>query len=133
IWVLIFGLLAAAVGVALYLLIAAPNYKATATIAIDTAKFQLFQPVGELSIESSGAVESQLEVLRSEKIALDVIKNLHLVDRDLPGKEGWLGSSRTLTQFEQTRELLAILQKHLTVKRLGIAWIIEVSYEASDP
>ena len=132
-WVLISGLAAATGAAALYLLVAAPSYKATATVVIDTAKFQLFQPVGELSIESSGAVESQLEIIKSERIALEVIKNLHLVNGDKPSSGGWFGSSHPLTQFEQTRELLAVLQKHLTVKRLGIAWIIEISYEAPDP
>jgi succinoglycan biosynthesis transport protein ExoP len=28
---------------------------------------------------------------------------------------------------------VAVLQKHLTVKRLGIAWIIEINYESRDP
>jgi succinoglycan biosynthesis transport protein ExoP len=132
-WVLIVAF-AATTGLAIvYAIVAPPNYKATATVAIDTAKFQLFQPIGELSIETSSAVESQLEILRSEKIALEVIKNLHLADKD-PPNSGWLfEASSSPTKFEQTRQLLAVLQKHLTIKRLGAAWIIEVSYEASDP
>lgn len=131
-WVLIIALIAT-IGIAVgYFFIATPTYKATATVGIDTAKFQLFQPLGQSSIESSGAVESQLEVIRSEKIALDVIKKLRLVEND-PAKSGGLfGSSVASTEFERTRQLLAVLQKHLTVKRLGIAWIIEISYESSD-
>jgi polysaccharide biosynthesis transport protein len=132
-WVLIVALIMTMSAAAIYLMIATPNYKATATVGIDTAKFQLFQPVGELSIESSAAVESQLEILRSEKIALDVIKNLHLVDKDRPQSSGLFGSSKPSTEFEETRQLLAALEKHLTIKRVGIAWIIEISYESSDP
>jgi polysaccharide biosynthesis transport protein len=132
-WVLIIALIATTGAAVSYLTIAAPNYKATATVGIDTAKFQLFQPIGELSIESSGAVESQLEIMRSEKIALEVIKNLHLVDKDPPQPNGVSGPSKSLTEFEQTRQLLAVLQKHLTIKRLGAAWIIEISYESSNP
>lgn len=117
----------------IYLIVATANYKATATVAIDTAKFQLFQPIGELSIESSSAVESQLEILRSERIALEVIKNLHLVDKTPPSSGALFQPSAPPTQFERTRQLLAVLQKHLTIKRIGIAWIIEISYESPDP
>jgi succinoglycan biosynthesis transport protein ExoP len=113
-----------------YFLAASPRYKATATVGIDTAKFQLFQPAGELSIESSAAVESQLEIIRSEKIALEVIKKLQLVENS-PAQSG--SSAVQKSEFERTRQLLAVLKKNLTVKRLGIAWIIEISYESSDP
>jgi succinoglycan biosynthesis transport protein ExoP len=133
IWVLIITLVATTSVAISYLMVAAPNYKATATVGIDTAKFQLFQPAGELSIESSAAVESQLEILRSEKIALEVIKKLHLADKPPPQTGGLFGSSTAPTEFEYTRQLLAVLQKHLTIKRLGIAWIIEISYESPDP
>jgi polysaccharide biosynthesis transport protein len=131
-WVILIALIATTSTAASYFLIAAPTYKATATVGIDTAKFQLFQPVGELSIESSAAVESQLEILRSEKIALEVIKNLRLVDKDPQPSGGLFGSSAASNEFERTRQMLAVVQKHLTIKRLGIAWIIEISYESAN-
>src|ERR1700722_4532092 len=132
-WVIAITLAATMSSAALYLVVAAPTYKATATVGIDTAKFQLFQPLGELSIESSSAVESQLEILRSEKLALQVIKDLHLADKIPEARSSWFGSSRAPGEFEYTRGLLAVIQKHLTVKRLGAAWIIEISYESADP
>ena len=50
------------------------------------------------------------------------------------GLFGALFAPRTpLTEFEYTRQILAVIQKHLTVKRLGVAWIIEISYESPDP
>jgi len=131
-WGLIAALIATTSAAFLYLIFSSPNYKATATVGIDTAKFQLFQPVGELSIESSAAVESQLEILKSEKVALEVIKDLHLADEG-PQGGGLFGPSKSLPEFERTRQILAVLQKHLTIKRLGAAWIIEVSYESPDP
>jgi polysaccharide biosynthesis transport protein len=133
-WVIIITIAATLSTAALFLIFSAPTYKATATVGIDTAKFQLFQPVGELSIESSAAVESQLEILRSEKIALQVIKDLHLTDKIPPAPDGSsFGSSATPTEFEYTRQLLAFLHKRLTIRRIGIAWIIEISFESSDP
>ncbi|MEH2544072.1 succinoglycan biosynthesis transport protein ExoP [Bradyrhizobium sp. AZCC 2262] len=131
-WVLVIALVVTISTAATYFLVAAPMYKATASVSIDTAKFQLFQPAGELSIESSAAVESQLEILRSEKIALDVIKRLNLVDQPPAQSGGLFGSSTPPSTFEYTRQMVAVLQKHLTIKRLGAAWIIEISYEASD-
>src|SRR5438270_9068732 len=66
--------------VAYYLAVPAP-YTAVATLEIDTRRFQLFQQpgsFGEQLIDSSAAVESQLEVLKSENIALKVIHDLNL-------------------------------------------------------
>src|ERR1700676_5224896 len=60
-----------------------PTYKATAAVAIDTRRFQLFQQsasLGEVTIDSAAAVDSQVEILKSEKIVLQVIKKLHLDD-----------------------------------------------------
>nr|QDF36261.1 polysaccharide biosynthesis tyrosine autokinase [Bradyrhizobium symbiodeficiens] len=129
-WVLGCTVVLAVSAAGLYALFAPPVYKATATVGIDTAKFQLFQPAGELIIDSSSAVESQLEILKSEKIALEVIKKLRLTDNIPPQQAGFFGSSKQPTEFEYTRQLLAVMQKHLTVKRLGIAWIIEINYES---
>ncbi len=132
-WVLVASVAAAICIAGLYVLLAPANYKATATVGIDTAKFQLFQPAGELIIDTSSAVESQLEIIKSEKLALEVIKKLHLTDNIPPPSDGLFGSSKPLTEFEYTRQLVAVLQKHLTVKRLGIAWIIEINYENGNP
>jgi succinoglycan biosynthesis transport protein ExoP len=131
-WVLGLAALFPAGAAGLYLLFAPPSYKATATVGIDTTKFQLFQPAGELIIDTSSAVESQLEIIKSEKLALEVIKKLHLADNIPPSQGGLFGSSKQLTEFEYTRQLVAVLQKHVTVKRLGIAWIIEISYDSRD-
>ena len=76
---------AAAIMIALgfiYLLTAPPSYTATATMLIDTKKVQLFQQqsmFNDLPIDAS-SVESQVEILKSETIALGVIKQLHLTD-----------------------------------------------------
>ncbi len=131
-WILLATVAVALSAAAAFFLVTPATYKATSTVGIDTAKFQLFQPVGELSIESSAAVESQLEIIRSEKIALEVIKTLHLAD-DASEQGGLFSSSKPGSDFENTRKMLAIVQKRLTVKRLGIAWIIDISYEDTDP
>src|ERR1700754_1390134 len=66
----------------LYLFNAKPVYTATASLIIDSRKNQLFQQqsvLGDIPIDSS-SVESQVQILKSETIALAVIKDLHLQD-----------------------------------------------------
>ena len=66
----------------IYLLTTPPSYTATATMLIDTKKVQLFQQqsmFSDMPIDAS-AVESQVEILKSENIALAVIKKLNLTE-----------------------------------------------------
>jgi succinoglycan biosynthesis transport protein ExoP len=121
----------------LFYLKSTPSYVATATVVIDTAKFQLFTQspgsLGEVSIDSSMAVESQLEIIRSEKISLKVIEDLHLVDTFVKAsrRPSWLVSligQQQLSDFERTRAALAVYEKRLIVARKGIALLIEISF-----
>jgi polysaccharide biosynthesis transport protein len=115
-----------------------PSYVATATVVIDQAKFQLFtqQPgsLGEVSIDSASAMESQLEIIKSEKIALKVIEDLKLVDIFVKPsrRQGWMvwlfGAPEQLSDFERTRAALAVFEKRLAVTRKGIALLIEISF-----
>src|SRR5580704_16819450 len=74
----------AVVGVALgtlYFLKSPPKYTATVTLLADTRKMELVQQptvYNEASIQSVGAMETQVELLRSDEVALRVIKKLNL-------------------------------------------------------
>jgi len=73
--------LSLALGV-VYVLNAPPMYTAQASMIIDTRKVNLFQQpslIGDTQVDSA-AVESQVEILRSENIALAVIRDLRLAD-----------------------------------------------------
>src|ERR1700733_13038518 len=66
----------------IYLISAPPLFTAHTSIIIDARKVQLFQQqsiLGDIPVDSAG-VESQLGILKSEQIALSVIKKLHLTD-----------------------------------------------------
>src|SRR4051812_14657337 len=79
-WVIATCTALAVLGGLAYVLTAAPSYTSLATMIIDTRKFQGFQQqsiVNDIPIDST-AVESQVEILRSENVALAVIKNLKL-------------------------------------------------------
>ena len=78
--VLGFALLGVALG-AFYVLKAPPKYTATVTLLADTRKMELIQQptvYNEASIQSVGAMETQVELLRSDEVALSVIKKLNL-------------------------------------------------------
>lgn len=65
-----------------YVVTAPPRFTAQTTLIIDTRKVQLFQQqsiLGDIPIDSA-SVESQIEILKSEKVALSVIKTLHLIE-----------------------------------------------------
>src|SRR5579863_7854371 len=66
----------------LYLFTTSPSFTATATMLIDSKKVQLFQQQSmftDVPIDAS-AVESQVEILKSESVALAVIKKLKLAE-----------------------------------------------------
>ena len=90
----------------------------------------------------SAAVESQAEILKSEKIALAVIEKLHLTeDPDFvkPGRLADLFAKlvgsvpRPQSQSETTRRVAETFARRLDVKRVGLSYIIEVGFSASDP
>jgi succinoglycan biosynthesis transport protein ExoP len=80
--VLVLGLLGVALGVT-YFVRATPKFTATATLLINTRKMEIFQQPAvaqDLPMQSVGAMESQVELLRSEEIARQVVKNLNLAE-----------------------------------------------------
>src|ERR1700681_200464 len=59
----------------LYLYTTPPRFTAYASLVIDSRKVQLFQQqsvLGDISVDSA-TVETQIEILRSEKLALSVM------------------------------------------------------------
>ena len=71
-----FALLGLALG-GIFFAQAAPKYTATATLLVDTRKMELVQQpavYNDMSIQSIGAMESQVELLKSDEVALRVIK-----------------------------------------------------------
>lgn len=117
-----------------------PKFMATATIFIDNRKYQMFQHqtmVGDTSIDSY-ALESQIEILKSENIALAVVRKLHLTDdaefgSPRPGLLGTLvGPSQVISDFARERRALAVLASQLTARRIGPTYVIEISFKSSN-
>ena len=75
-----------------YTVTAVPKYTATTDILIDSQKDQnaLSASIAELTFDT-GAIDSQVEVMKSEKIALSVISTMNLThDPEFMGARGTL-------------------------------------------
>jgi succinoglycan biosynthesis transport protein ExoP len=129
-----------------YLLTARPSYTAEALLLIDSRKNQLFQQqsvIGDFPIDAA-AVESQIEVIKSENIAHAVIKNLGLAsDPEFIGSGGWglgslynsltlLGGREKLSEADLLRSATEMFKDRLSVKRVGLSYVIQVKFTAPD-
>ena len=146
--VIIFAVSVAIVLGLIYIITTPPGYTATTTMLIDTNKVQLFgqQSIfNDLPINSS-EVESQVEILKSETIALDVIKKLNLAnDPEFVGGGGGLigtlvgavtglfTSSVPSSEFTLTRAAVGALEKGLTIRRVGLTYVVLISFQSYSP
>jgi polysaccharide biosynthesis transport protein len=139
-WRIIIAWAAVTLALALgYAFTATPLYTATAELALDSRKVQAVkeQVVGDKTLDSS-QVESEVTVLRSESIALAVVKELKLthdpefVD-DKPGLFSWLfGGSGELSDEVRTRIAVSALRGGLVVRRIGLTNVLEISFRSPD-
>jgi polysaccharide biosynthesis transport protein len=141
------ALLGIALG-AIYVLTARPSYTAQGQLLIDARKMQVFQQqsiVGDIPIDTA-QVESQVEILKSENITSSVIKNLHLTeDPEFVGSGGgllgaifgffssYVGPEQPVSEFELTRRAVGSFQSRLSVKRIGVTYVIEIGFRSYDP
>jgi succinoglycan biosynthesis transport protein ExoP len=149
-----FALAALLVG-GLFLLTATPRFTSTAGILIDESNQKIVDQMSAISgvLEDEGQVLSQVELLKSEKIALAVSKNLDLENNDLfvngkPGMLGgaiqavrsvidprvWFGSEPpAATETQIQRAIVEQLLAGLGVTRVGRSYVLEISYTSPDP
>jgi succinoglycan biosynthesis transport protein ExoP len=129
---------------AIYLYTAPPKFIATAELLIDTKKAQLFQQqsvVGDIAMDSA-AVDSQIQVLKSENIATSVIKDLHLTtEPEFVGAKpgvfatilGYLSLSTPTSEFELQQRATAVFRNGLLPRRIGTTYVIEIGFLSLSP
>ncbi len=131
-----------------YVLTTPPMFTATTSMVIDTQKAQIFrreQSSGN-NVIVSAMVDSEVEMLKSENVSLAVIKRFHLADDpEFIGRNGGLlqklywsvfdlfGRDVPDSEYERTRRAAAVFANRLTVKRIGLSYVIQVSFESLDP
>ncbi len=129
------GVLAAAA----YSYTATPMYTARTQIIIDPSLPQVLRDTNSdttFTIDNS-QVESQLEVLRSEKIAIAVLDQLKLQDEpEFTGPDStlrWLAGARPATPEGAQRIALGRYLSNLYVRRVGVSYAIEILYKSQSP
>ena len=149
---------AAAVGGLLglaYAISATPLYTATTDLLIDSQKdkTELSASIAELTFDT-GAIDSQVEVLKSEKIALAVIAALNLThDPEFMGARGtligqalaalrstldfvgWFVSrERSVAEADESLQRAAIdqLRSGLDVRRIAHTYVLAIDYTSPD-
>jgi polysaccharide biosynthesis transport protein len=131
---------------AAYAFTSVPLYTARTQIIIDPSLPQTLHDQngsGLFSLDNA-MVESQLEVLRSEKIATAVINQLKLGDN--PAFNGGPPSllsrlfsllrskkSNAVDEFVKQRSILGRLQGGLEVRRVGLSYAIDIQYRSPSP
>jgi succinoglycan biosynthesis transport protein ExoP len=138
-----------------YTVAATPKYTATTDILIDSQKDKnaLSASIAELTFDT-GAIDSQVEVMKSEKIALAVISAMNLThDPEFMGARGTLigqafGLLRSVFDFSgwfMTREksdaeedadlqrsAIGQLKDNLEVRRVARTYVLAVDYTSPD-
>ncbi len=138
-----------------YIVTAVPQYTATTDILIDSQKDQnaLSASIAALTFDT-GAIDSQVEVLKSEKIALSVISTMNLTrDPEFMGARGSLigqafGLLRSAFDFsarfvtreksdveedaDLKRSAIAQLRAGLDVRRVARTYVLAVDYTSPD-
>ncbi|UPK33902.1 polysaccharide biosynthesis tyrosine autokinase [Bradyrhizobium sp. 186] len=145
--VMIFTLLLCICLAGVYVFTAPKRYTGTAILMIDSRKMQGLQTqaqtTGTDNPIDSAMVDSQVELLKSEAIASKVIKDLKLVESsefmsDGAGVlstisntiSGLFSESKPPTQEQLLRGALARFANGLSIKRVGVSYVIEISFQA---
>lgn len=133
---------------ATYLLIIRSTYTAQATLIMDTRKLQAFQSQNALFNEvpvDSPAVDSQLEIIKSDNIAKTVLRDLHLANEPEFARYGGGLIGNAIYYFYSIfepgdgsqdnidRRALREFAGNLSAKRVGVTYVIEVSYRSAKP
>src|SRR3954452_12076063 len=121
-----------------YISLVPARYMATAQLLMDTRRAD--QPTAYANIDQS-TVESQVETLRSQRIALGVIDKLALANDPEFNRRGLvtrffsaigLEDAPPQTAAEQLRKTIDAFRRQLTVSRLGPSYVANVAFLSTD-
>lgn len=129
-----------------YVALRPSQYRATTTILIDPARANVLQSQQVLALPTvdSGTVDSQVEILKSDIVAQNLVRRLKLAEDPEFNRTSAvrallnpllrvLSGSSEPSSDEQERNTAAAVQRNLTVQRSGTSYIIEVSFVSLDP
>src|ERR1700683_5158559 len=132
----------------IYAFTATPFYTAATELALDSRRIELFkntdQVVGDNSWDSQ-QVGSEVEIVRSKRIALEVVKDLNLTSdpdfvdtrsgpftRLLSAIFGFNEDAPALSDAERQRIAVDSLLGNLNVRRMYLTYVLEISFRSPD-
>ena len=124
----------------LYLIIAPNRFTATAQLLTDTKRSD--SPAAQYGLVDAAVVDSQIETIKSEKIAIAVINKLHLTQDPEFSENGILGrllsavslSRNDITsEQEQFRKTVVKFKRGLGVVRIGRSYVANILFTSKDP
>jgi succinoglycan biosynthesis transport protein ExoP len=142
--VIVLALLASVALGIVYIYCTPLRYTGRAILIVDPPKIQLFQSQARDAPMDSAAVETQVQILNSDDIALAVIKDLHL-DEDRDFVSSGSGIFSAITRFfdafgsapynDPSPEYRALqtFHKRLKVKRVELTYAIEIAFNSGNP
>lgn len=131
-----------------YIVVTPKQYLATAEMVIDPRKSDEFSTRRDSQVVNSAidtaVVDSEGAILTSENVALSVIKKLNLVDDPTfagqPGivstVTGWVSKlfgAEQPSDYKRLRWTVEDFEKRLTVKRIGVTYVFDISFLSPDP
>ena len=146
---------------AVYLFTSPPRYTGHAVLVIDTHQSQFLQsqsPLGDVPLDSA-TVDTQIEIIKSQNIALSVIKDLHLNEDPefIAPRAGFIGTilgffDNTLADvvnlafpaadksgnepspdFRVMQTALGTFESRLSVTRVGLTYAINIDFQSYNP
>jgi chain length determinant protein EpsF len=112
-------------------LVAPRRYTATSTLFIDLRGLDaLGNPTDKLQTSSQSLVTTQIDVLRSERVARKTVEKLHL-DSDPAWHELWVNETEGVGDIQAY--LAQVLLRKLDIQPTRDSSVISVSYSAKDP
>ncbi|QOG20714.1 MULTISPECIES: Wzz/FepE/Etk N-terminal domain-containing protein [Bradyrhizobium] len=125
----------ATMGIAiLYLIITVPTFTARAQLIVDSKV-----PTADAAAVAT-IVQSQIEIMKSDSIAIAVIEKLSLAeDPEFATGHGsgvisrMLGWSRPETKASAVRRTVELFERRLSAKRVGPTYLVELTFESRDP
>ncbi|WP_200948600.1 MULTISPECIES: AAA family ATPase [unclassified Bradyrhizobium] len=123
----------------LYLLLTPAQYTATATLLIDSTTLRVLQnqlqPQGDVPLDTL-QVGSQVEILASRKLGLDVVRNLRLADDpEFAVSSSWnpFASSGGASLEDREQHALDEFLAHRAISRTDKTYALNISYSSKSP
>ncbi|MGY8708861.1 AAA family ATPase [Bradyrhizobium sp. 18BD] len=129
-----------------YALTATPYYTASVSILVDTRQAQLLSKSTDANstLIDPGFVESQVEILSSDDLIRSVVDSMKLtsdpeyVDGDLVSHVigaviSALGLAEPPSNDFVKRAVVAAMKKNLKVERVGVTYVLTLSFKSTDP